>query len=81
MSAAAVSTMGLGLAGATTAGAAPADVTAGGTGTSAHATPAAAKAGTYELFFNTGSGFEDVGQLFLNSDTSWSMSAFSDGGS
>ncbi len=83
LSAAAVSTMGLGLAGATTAGAASADSTAGGTGngTAAHVRPAAAMVGTYELFFNSGSGFVDSGQLYLNSDTSWSMQDFTDGGS
>ena len=78
MSAAAISAVGLGLAGATTAGAVSADAT-GATG-GAHATPAAATTGTYEIFFNTGSGFFDAGQLYLNSDSSWSLSDYADGG-
>ncbi len=78
VSAFAISAVGFGLAGATTAGASSADATGGATGT--HATPAAATPGTYELFINAGSGFEDVGQLYLNSDTSWSLQNYSDGG-
>ena len=65
--------------GATTAAAVAADVTEGAPGT--HATPAAVMAGTYELFLSFGSGFGGEGQLYLNSDTSWSLQRFSDGGS
>jgi hypothetical protein len=78
VSAGAISALGFGLAGATTAGASPGDATGGATGT--HATPAAATPGTYELYVNEGSGFGDAGQLYLNSDTSWSLADFSDGG-
>ena len=79
VSAVAISAVGLGLAGATTAGAAPADAT-GGAGAHADATPAAATPGTYEIFLNVGSGFTDDGQLYLNSDSSWSLQDFTDGG-
>ncbi len=78
ISAGAISAVGFGLAGATTAGASSADVTARATGT--HATPAAATPGTYELYINSGSGFADAGQLYLNSDTSWSLENYIDGG-
>ncbi len=78
VSACAIAAAGLGLAGVSPAGAAPRDVT-GGAG-SHHALPAAAASGTYELYINYGSGFEDEGQLYLNSDTSWSLEDFSDGG-
>jgi hypothetical protein len=79
LSAAAISAAGFGLAGATTAEAAPTDSTGGGAA-GAHAVPAAATPGTYEIFLNVGTGFSDAGQLFLNSDSSWSMSNFTDGG-
>jgi hypothetical protein len=79
LSACAISAAGFGLAGASPAGAAPRDVTAGGAST--HGIAAAAATGTYELFINYGSGFGDYGQLYLNSDTSWSLQTFSDGGS
>ncbi len=78
LSAGVISAVGLGFAGATTAGASPGDAAAGGTGT--HATPAAAMAGTYEIFLNSGSGFVDSGQLYLNSNSSWSMQDYTDGG-
>jgi hypothetical protein len=81
LSAAAISTMALVVAGATTAGAAPLSAAAGTTtGSHANATPSAAMPGTYEVFFNYGSGWTDEGQLFLNSDTSWSLSNFMDTG-
>lgn len=78
VSAVAISAVGFGLAGATTAGAAPADSTGAAHG--AAATPAAATSGTYEIFLNTGSGFFDAGQLYLNSNSSWSMQDYTDGG-
>ena len=78
LSAAAISVVGLGLAGVTPAGAASRDVTGGATG--AHITPAAAEVGTYEIYINAGSGFFDAGQLYLNSNTSWSLENYSDGG-
>src|ERR1700722_13711441 len=81
LSACAISAAGFGLAGASPAGAASSDVTAGGASTHGSAAPAAAGTGTYELFINYGSGFGDEGQLYLNSDTSWSLQNFSDGGS
>lgn len=75
-----ISMVGFGLAGATTAGATPGDATGAGSGAHADATPAAATPGTYEIFFNNGSGFFDAGQLYLNSNTSWSLSNYADGG-
>jgi hypothetical protein len=78
LSAAAISAVGFGLAGATAAGAAGANAAGGRTVT--HATPAAATPGTYELFINFGTGFTDEGQLYLNSNASWSSQAFIDGG-
>jgi hypothetical protein len=78
VSAFAISATGFALAGATTAEAAPADATGATQGT--HAIPAAATPGTYEIYFNTGSGFFDAGQLYLNSNNSWSMSEYLDGG-
>jgi hypothetical protein len=78
LSAAAISAMGFGLAGATTAGAAPANAASGATGS--HARPATAMVGTYEIYANYGSGFVDDGQLYLDSDNSWSFQDFPDGG-
>ncbi len=78
LSAAAISAVALGLAGTTASAAAPRDATGGSAGT--HVTPAAAMVGTYEIFLNTGSGFADSGQLFLNSNSSWSLSNYTDGG-
>ncbi len=78
LSAAAISAMGFGLVGATTAGAAPGN--AAGSATGSHARPATAMVGTYEIFANPGSGFIDDGQLYLNSDHSWSFQEFPDGG-
>ena len=78
VSAVAVSAVGFGLAGATTAGAAAAD--AAGAAHGAHAIPAAATPGTYEIFLNVGAGFFDAGQLYLNSDSSWSLQDYTDGG-
>jgi hypothetical protein len=83
LSACAISAAGFGLAAASPAGAAPRDVTAGGASTHGAPAPApeAAATGIYELFINYGSGFGDEGQLYLNSNTSWSLQDFSDGGS
>ena len=80
LSTAAISTVGLGLAAATTAAAAPADVTGAASGAHAHVTSAAATPGTYEAYFNSGSGFYDAGPLYLNADTSWSLADYTDGG-
>ena len=78
LSAAAISVVGLGLAGVTPAGAAPGNAAGGATGS--HARPATAMVGTYEIYANYGSGFVDDGQLYLNSDNSWSFQDFPDGG-
>ncbi len=80
LSAAAITAVGLGLAGAITAGAASVGVP--GVATDTHATPAAAMAGTYELYvsYDHGPRFTDEGQLYLNSDSSWSLQNYSDGG-
>ncbi len=80
LSAAAIMAVGIGLAGTTTAGAAPGDVTGRTTGT--RATPAAAIAGTYEIYISISHGpvFTDDGQLYLNADSSWSLSKYGDRG-
>jgi hypothetical protein len=78
LSAAAVSAMGFGLVGATTAGAAPGNAAGGATGS--HARPATAMVGTYEIYANYGSGFVDDGQFYVNSNNSWSFQNYPDGG-
>ena len=79
LSVCAISAVGLGLTGISPAGATGRDIAAAGTGS--HVTPDGASTGTYELYANFGAGFADEGQLYLNSDTSWSLEDFSDGGS
>jgi hypothetical protein len=79
VSAVVISALGFGLAGATAAGAAGTR-SAAGSATGTHATPAAATVGTYELYVNSGSGFVDSGQLYLNSDASWSLQNYTNSG-
>jgi hypothetical protein len=73
LSALAVSVVGMGLAGAPAAGAA--SKSAAGRPTSGRVV-ASVTAGTYDFFSNG----EALGQLYLNSNSSWSMSEFEDSG-
>jgi hypothetical protein len=80
LAAVAISTVGLGVAGTATAGAAaPRDVA--GHQKRTHLTSAAVTTGTYHVFIDSGGGFVDGGALYLNTDTSWTMSNYTDGGS